>query len=173
MSGITPFGFFHTLISLAAVAAGIAAFVRHGGIGPRSTAGVAYIWLTIATCATGFFIFRHGEFGPPHALGIVTLLVLAVAYVAGRDRFSNGIGRYVETVAYSTTFFFHMIPGLTETFTRLPSGSPLFAGPDDPKLMAAIGACFVLFLIGATVQVVRLRGARRRSAADRTAPGHP
>jgi hypothetical protein len=36
-----------------------------------------YIWTTVLTCLTGFGIFQHGGFGKPHALGVITLLVLA------------------------------------------------------------------------------------------------
>ena len=63
----------------------------------------------------------------------------------------------MSTVSYSLTLFFHMIPGMTETFTRLPAGSPLFTGPDDPMLQKVIGALFVVFLVGATLQVLHLR----------------
>jgi len=163
MFDITSFGAFHTLISLVAVAAGIAAFIKFGEISPRSGAGVAYIWFTIATCATGFFIFRRGEFGPPHVLGVVTIIVLGIAYIAGRERFSKGIGRYVEAVGYSLTFFFHMVPALTETFTRLPRQSPFFTGPEDPRLVATIGVFFLVFVVGATVQIIRLRNGRMHS----------
>jgi len=31
-------------------------------------------------------IFQHGGFGKPHALGIVTLILLGMAYVAGYTR---------------------------------------------------------------------------------------
>jgi hypothetical protein len=50
-----------------------------------------------------------------------------------------------------------MIPGLTETFTRLPSGSPFFSNPEDPALQKAVGVCFVLLVIGCVLQVRRLR----------------
>jgi len=36
---------------------------------------------TAITSPTGFGIFQHGGFGKPHVLGIVTLLVLAIAAV--------------------------------------------------------------------------------------------
>ena len=60
-------------------------------------------------------------------------------------------------MSYSLTYFFHMIPGFTETATRLPVDKPLASGDNDPKLQAAIGACFVIFLIGAFLQVRKLR----------------
>ena len=64
-----------------------------------------FFWGTVITCLTGFGIFRHGGFGNPHVLGVVTLIVL----------------------------------------------------PDDPKAQPIIGVFFLIFLVGATLQVLRLR----------------
>jgi uncharacterized membrane protein len=69
----------HTVISLVAVAAGVVALVRYGEINSRITSGRIYLIMTVLTCLTGFFIFQHGGFGKPHALGILTLLVMAIA----------------------------------------------------------------------------------------------
>ena len=168
MFGITPFGLFHTLISLLAVAAGVVALVRYKEIGTRTGAGMAYVALTIATCVTGFFIFHHGGFGKPHALGIITLVVLAIAYAAETRSFMGRASRYVAVLGYSLTFFFHIIPAFTETATRIPSGHPLVSSPDAQGLQAAIGAAFVAFLIGAGLQVWRLR-AEQRALQARTA----
>jgi uncharacterized membrane protein len=165
MLGLTTIGVVHTAISLVAVAAGIYAFFRDKQISPRNGLGKVYIWTTVLTCITGFFIFQHGGFGKPHALGILTLLVLALAWVAGNTALFGRLGRYVETVAYSLTFFFHMIPGFTETSTRLPIGAPLASGPDDPGLQKVVGVVFLLFLVGATLQVLRLRKAKRPVAS--------
>ena len=161
MLGLTTIGIIHTAISLVAVAAGIYAFFRDKEISPRNGLGRTYVWTTVLTCLTGFFIFQHGGFGKPHMLGIVTLLVLAVAWAAGSTKLFGRASRYVETVSYSLTFFFHMIPGFTESFTRLPVDAPLFTGPDDPSLQKMIGVVFLLFLVGAFLQVMRLRRGMR------------
>ncbi|RJG08226.1 hypothetical protein [Massilia cavernae] len=162
---LSPFGIFHTAISLVAVAAGVLAFVRDGRIDFSNRAGQTYVWMTILSCLTGFFIFAHGGFGKPHALGIITLATLAVAALA---RWSGLFGRAalsVETVALSLTFFFHMIPAVTETLTRLPSGAPLLDSPDSPVLVGITGVMFVIFLAGATMQVRKLRARRNARQA--------
>lgn len=166
--GLTPLGAIHTLISLVAVGAGIAAFVRDKAIIPGNGLGKTYVWATILTCLTGFGIIQHGGFGAPHALGIITLLVLALAAVAGRDKLLGAASPYIATACYSLTFFFHMIPGFTETFTRLPAGAPLFTGPEDPALQKVIGVVFVIFLLGLAWQLFRLYKAR----AVHPTPGH-
>ena len=156
MLGISPFGMVHTVISLVAVAAGVVAFVRFKEISPRTAVGKTYVWMTILTCLTGFFIFHHGGFGPAHALGIITLVVLGVAWAAGKGKF-GGASRYVETICYTMTFFFHMIPTIMEGLTRLPAGHPVAATQQDPLITKLIGVAFVLFLAGAALQLVRLR----------------
>ena len=159
MFGLTPLGAIHTAISLVALVAGVIALVRDKEIVAQSTLGKTYIWATVLTCLTGFGIFQHGGFGKPHALGVITLLVLALAVFAARTTLFGRASRYVETISYTMTFFFHLVPGFTETFTRLPAGAPLFANPDDPALQRTIGVVFVLVLIGIALQVRRLRAA--------------
>jgi uncharacterized membrane protein len=158
MFGLTSLGIFHTAISLLAVAAGIIALVRDKKITWDNRVGKVYVLTTIVVCLTGFGIFQHGGFGKPHALGILTLIVLVVALASGKrvglfGRFSP----YVETIGYSMTFFFHIIPAITEFVTRIPPDAPLASDPEDPRIQAAIGVCFLLFLIGVTLQVRKLR----------------
>src|SRR5471030_664975 len=151
MYGLTQLGVIHTLISLVAVAAGVAAFLRDGRIDPASGSGRVYVTTTILTCLTGFGIFAHGGFGKPHALGILTLLTLGLAWWADRGKF-GARSAAVSVCAYSATFLFHMIPAITETSTRLPLGSPLLADAEAPELKAATGVLLLLYLAGATLQ---------------------
>ncbi|HEX2011104.1 MAG TPA: hypothetical protein VJN44_09230 [Roseateles sp.] len=165
MFGLSPLGTLHTAISLVAVAAGLIALLRDKQIVSGNTLGRIYVITTVLTCLTGFGIFNHGGFGKAHVLGIATLLVLAAAWSAGRLGLFGAAAAYVEVVGYSATFFFHMIPGVTETTIRLPVGKPLFSGPDDPGLQPIAAALFLLFLVGATLQVLRMKRARRGSTA--------
>lgn len=157
MIGMTPFGIFHTLISLVAVIAGLASFVRDGRISSRNGLGITYVAFTVASCVTALFIFHHGGFGPPHVVAVLTLVVLAIAACArGTALFGRG-ARYVETLSYSATFLFHMIPAVSETATRLPVGAPLVASADSPVLKAAYLVLLAAFLVGAVVQSLQLR----------------
>ncbi|HKZ72429.1 MAG TPA: hypothetical protein VJ011_00095 [Steroidobacteraceae bacterium] len=170
MFGLTTLGIFHTAISLVAVGAGLIALLRDRQITLNNTIGKTYVILTAITALTGFGIFQHGGFGKPHVLGIMTLVVLAVAIVAGRTSFYGRASRYVETLACTTTLFFHMIPGITETATRLPLGAPLAAGPDAPLVQRTVGVALVLFLIVGTLQVRRLRAMQRGAMAPARPP---
>ena len=152
MFGLTTLGVIHTLV---AVGAGIVGFVRDKRIDLGNGAGKTYLVTTILTCLTGFGIFQHGGFGKPHALGVITLLVLAVAWkVAAKPA--------LQTVLLSLTFFFHMIPAVTETLTRVPMGAPILPNAEAPELQVITGVMFVLFVIGATLQVRRLNQLARK-----------
>lgn len=159
MFGLTPLGTLHTAISLVALVAGFIALATHREISTRSRAGLAFAIATAVVCLTGFGIFQRGGFGKPHILGIVTLLVLAVAFAAERLEVFGRASPYVGTVGYSFTFFLHFIPGTVETLTRLPADAPYLSNPDDPKAQPVIGVFFVLFLIGAVLQVLQLHRA--------------
>ena len=157
MFGITPFGMLHTCIGLLAVIAGYTLLMRHGAISPRSALGRFYVATTVITCATGFFIFRHGGFGVAHVLGLITLVTLGLAQVAGRTNTFGRASRHLETLGYTATLVFHMIPGFVETTTRIPEGKPFASGPEDPALQAVLGAVLIVFLMIGAWQVARIR----------------
>ncbi|MCQ6256200.1 hypothetical protein [Pseudomonas sp. Q11] len=161
MLGMTPFGMLHTALALIAVAGAIVTLLSHGEISFRTRSGRIYVWFTVATSITGLFIFHHGGFGAPHVLSITTLIVLAIAYLAETRASQRGLSRYIAVLGYSLTFFFHFIPGLTETGTRVPVGHPVFAGPQDPTLKMLVGGCFLIYLAGAAAQIVSIRRTQR------------
>jgi hypothetical protein len=158
---LTPLGLFHTLVSLVCVVAAFMALARYKEISPRTRLGQIYLGTLVITTLTGFPIFRHGKAGPPHVLGVLTLVVLTIAAFAEMTRLFGHASRYVKTVSYSLTVFFLMIPTVTETLTRVPLGAPIVASPESPVFGPLYTVLLVAFLIGAGLQV---RTLRRRAA---------
>ncbi|RZT91436.1 hypothetical protein [Rivibacter subsaxonicus] len=159
--GLTPLGVIHTAISLVALASGFWALARDKQIEPGTGLGKLYLVTTFLTAATGLGIFEHGGFGPPHVLSILTLLALAVGMVAATSSRFGRASPYVQLVAFSSTFLFHMIPGFTETLTRLPLDAPVLASAEAPQFKPLYAALFVLFGIGLTLQIRWLRARQR------------
>lgn len=162
MFGLTTLGLIHTAISLVAVACGFWAMARDKQVVAHNTLGRTYLVSTALTAITGLFIFQHGGFGPPHVLSILTLLALAVGCVAAYGDSFGRWSRYVQAVSFSTTLFFHMIPGFTETLTRVPLGAPLFPNADAPGLKPIYGVVFVVWIVALVLQ---WRWLRRQSGA--------
>lgn len=159
--GLTSLGVVHTAISLVALVVGIVAMLRGRRIVHGSLSGRVYFWATVASCVTGFGIFQHGGFGKPHALGVMTLLVLGAIAFAARRRLFGERAAAVLAAAYTLTLFFHFVPGVTETFTRLPLGAPLFSSPEDPALAATLGVVALVFVVLGVLQWRHLRQQRQ------------
>ena len=160
MFGLTLLGIIHTLISLLALGVGVYALRRSGEIAAAQPDGRWYLLLTLATAVTALGIFTRGVFGPGHVLAVLTLVALAVGTLAERGMIGGRWARPLQIVAYSATFLFHLIPGVTETSTRLPPGAPLVASPESPALLPVFGLLLLLYVAGVTWQLRRLRASR-------------
>src|SRR5499426_2979423 len=162
MLGLSTLGLIHTAISLVALVTGFILIVRDRSISPSARFGPTYLLATLLTAATALGIFRHGGFGPPHALAILTLAALAAGWAASYMRIFGRAAPYVEAVCYSATYLFHLVPGFTETLTRLPVGAPIAASDQAPILQTIDVTLLVLFLVWVVWQIWRLsaRGSR-------------
>jgi uncharacterized membrane protein len=169
MLGLTTLGVIHTAISLVAVFCGFWALARDKEISAHNPLGRTYLVTTLLTAVTGLGIFQHGGFGPPHALSILTILALAIGTAAAVTGAFGRWSRHVQVVSYSITMLFHMIPGFTETLTRLPLDQPLFPNAEAPGLRPIYGTLFLLFGIGLYFQLRRLRAVAGKALASAAA----
>jgi uncharacterized membrane protein len=159
---VSFFGAFHTAIGLVALFCGFIALARDKEISTKNRLGQVYLGTTLITAVTALGIFHHGGWGPPHVLAVLTLVALGVGTVAATSPLFGWASRYVQAISYSSTILFHMIPGVTESSTRLPPGAPLVASRDSPVLQAVYLVLLAAFLVGITLQVRWLRRAIRR-----------
>lgn len=168
MLNITPFGWFHTAISLVSLFGGLYALLRYHDIRYATTLGKTYAWFTVATCLTSFFLMRTGKLSEAHGLTVLTLIVLSIAVLLGRNVVLGSWRHVAASLAFTLTVYFHFIPGFTETLTRVPVGAPLVSGPQDPLLQKLVGATFLVFLVGMVLQVRALRRGRVQLAHPAT-----
>jgi uncharacterized membrane protein len=161
IGGLTPFGVFHTAVSILPIGFGLYALVRDGKIDPRNGLGQLYVLTMLVGCITGLMIYHHGGFGPGHVLSIIPLLLVLVGALAGRGNWFGRATSYVETICLSTSYFFLMFFFTTESLTRLPPDHPYAASADAPELLPVRLVLLVLLVAGIGFQVVRLRAAHR------------
>lgn len=158
---LSPFGAFHTVLSLILLAAGLFAFARYGRIDPATRAGKFYWIGMVASVLTAFGLSSTGGLNPGHVLGVITLVVMAAATLAPRIAFLGRKAAYIQVGLMSFSFMLLMIPGTNETLSRLPVGNPIGNGPGSAPVQLALAGMFVLFLCGTGYQLLQLR---RRSA---------
>ncbi|MGA3201519.1 MAG: hypothetical protein ABSF12_03375 [Bryobacteraceae bacterium] len=114
---LTALTVFHVILSLVGISSGLLVLTYK-----RSESLTAlFLWTTVATSVTGFFFPIH-KLTPGHIIGILSLIVLTIAFRArGRWRKTYAIAAVIAlylNVFVLVVQLFEKVPGLT------PSGPP-------------------------------------------------
>jgi len=153
MPEMIPLGWFHTAMGIIALVSGGFTLAKFKEISLQTRSGQIYLAATLITAGTALAIFQRGEFGPGHALAVLTLAALAVGTVAATTTLFGKFSRYVRALSYSATLLFHCIPAITDGLLRLPVGDPVLTSIEDPILKMCYMGLLVLFLLGASFQL--------------------
>lgn len=153
MPEIIPLGWFHTAMGIIALASGGFTLATFKEISLQTRSGQIYLATTLITAGTALAIFQRGEFGPGHALAVLTLMALAAGTIAATKKPFGKWSRYVQAVSYSATLLFHCIPAVTDGLMRLPVGDPVVTSFEDPILRMCYLGLLVVFLVGIIVQL--------------------
>ncbi len=153
MPEIIPLGWFHTGMGVIALLSAGFTLARFKEISMQTRSGQIYLATTLITAATALAIFQRGEFGPGHALAVMTLVALAVGTVAAKMKAFGKWSRQVQAVSYSATLLFHCIPAVTDGLLRLPVGDPVLTSIEDPILKMCYLGLLALFVVGISLQL--------------------
>jgi len=154
---ISLLGTVHTAVSLVPVAAGLYGFVRYRAIEPAARSGRVYLAGLALSVLTSFGLSSTGGFNPGHALGILALLAAFGSLLVCRLPFLGRLRPYLAMFGLSFSFFLTLVPGITETLTRLPAASPLADGPESALVRFALLAWAAIFIVGFAVQAWMVR----------------
>ena len=157
MPEISILGWFHTIIAIVALLTGFYSLAVFKRITWQQQTGKVYLACTFIAAATALMIFRHGGFGPAHMLAVLTLLALIAGFVVTKIPFLSKIAVYFQTMCFSATILFHMIPAITDGLLRLPVSAPVLTDPHDPLLKKFYLAFAVIYLIGFVLQVLWIK----------------
>ena len=168
MPEISLLGWFHTIIACVALITGFYTLAVYKVITPKQKTGQIYLISTLVTAVTALLIYRHGGFGPGHALAVLTLVALAGGFVVTKIAIFEKISDYFQALCFSGTLLFHMIPAITDGLLRLPVGDPVLSDPTDPLLRKFHLAFLVIFLMGYAMQYLWLKKQRSSAATMAT-----
>jgi hypothetical protein len=144
----------HVIISLIGIVAGI--IVMFGLLGSNKMPGLTAIFLlfTILTSATGF-LFPFEKLLPSHMIGILSLVLLAIACIALYGMKLSGAWRWIYAVTALLSLYFNVFVLVIQSFLKIPALTALAPGnpPSGPVFAVVQGIVlvfFVLMIIGAT-----------------------
>jgi hypothetical protein len=150
---LATFTLLHVIISLIAIAAGLV--VMFGMLGSRPQPGLTAIFLlfTILTSVTGF-LFPFTQLLPSHMVGILSLVLLAIACVALYVMKLSGPWRWIYVLTALISLYLNVFVLVIQSFLKIPAlsavapGNPP-AGPVFAVVQGIVLVFFVLVIIGA------------------------
>jgi len=153
---LTAFGWFHSIISLVAIVAGIVVvrdLLASKADGPWS---LLYFITAIATSVTGFG-FPFTKFLPSHGVGILSLIILFAA-VLGRYVFNYaGAWRWIYAVGVTLGEFFLIFVLIAQAFAKVNALHALAPTQSEPPFAIAQGILLVIFVVLTIMAVRRFR----------------
>jgi hypothetical protein len=153
----------HTLISLVGIFAGVV--VLFGLLGGKRLDGWTrwFLITTVLTSVTGFGFPVH-KFMPSHAVGILSLLVLAVAIFARYGRHLAGSWRWIYVVTAMIALYLNVFVGIVQAFEKVPALKVLAPTQSEPPFKLTQLVVLALFVVLAIVAVIRFRTEQVRAA---------
>jgi hypothetical protein len=142
---LATFTLVHVAISLAGIVAG--AVVVYGLVAGKRLDGWTAIFFatTVATSITGFgFPFEH--LLPSHVVGVISLVVLAIAAGARYGAHLAGGWRRVYVIGAVVAFYLNVFVLIVQLFRRVPALTALAPTQSEPPFAIVQGAGLLLFI---------------------------
>jgi hypothetical protein len=150
---LSTFTMLHVIISLVGIVSGL--IVLSGLLGSNRMPGLTALFLltTILTSLTGFG-FPFTALLPSHIIGILSLVLLAIACIALYGMKLSGAWRWIYAVTAMIALYFNIFVLIIQSFLKIPALTALAPGnpPSGPAFAVVQGLVllfFVLVIIGA------------------------
>jgi hypothetical protein len=148
----------HVIISLIGIVSGI--LVMFGLLGSNRMPGMTAIFLlfTILTSATGF-LFPFTKLLPSHMIGILSLVLLAIACVALYGLKLSGPWRSVYVVTAMISLYLNVFVLIIQSFLKIPVLHALAPSvpPSEPPFAVVQGLVLLFFIIVIVGAIRRFR----------------
>jgi hypothetical protein len=132
----SAFTFVHILLSLTGIGSGF--IVVFGLLTGRRLGGWTALFLatTVATSVTGF-LFPFHQFLPSHAIGILSLIVLAVAILARYAFHLAGGWRRIYVIGAVVALYLNVFVAVVQAFLKVPALNALAPTQKEPPFLVA------------------------------------
>ena len=154
--GMTTFTFVHVVLSLIGILSGL--IVLYGLLTANRLAGWTALFLatTVATSVTGFlFPFHH--FMPSYALGIISLLVLAVAILARYTFRLAGGWRRTYAISAMIALYLNVFVLIAQAFQKVPALKAMAPTQSEPPFLLPQVLVMAIFVPLAIFAAIRFR----------------
>jgi len=156
---LTTFTLLHVLVSLIGIVAGLIAMIGWLKSDPLRIPTAIFLATTILTSVTGF-LFPFTKLLPSHIVGIISLVMLALATFALYVRRVSGFWRPIYTVTAILSLYLNVFVLLVQAFLKIPLLKAWAPTQTEPAFLVTQGATFLLFFALTILTTVRFRPAQ-------------
>jgi hypothetical protein len=146
----------HVALSLIGIGAGF--IVLFGLITARRLDGWTLLFLvtTVATSVTGFFFPFHG-FTPAHTVGVISLILLAIALLARYSLRLVGPWRWIYVVTAVISLYLNVFVLIVQAFQKVPALKALAPTQTETPFAITQLVTLVLFIILTIIAAIKFR----------------
>jgi hypothetical protein len=141
----STFTLIHVIISLVGIFSGLIVLVGMLSAKKFGAWTALFLATTVLTSVTGFFF--HTPFGPAHVIGIISLVVLAVALFALYGSHLAGAWRWIYVVTALLALYLNVFVAVIQSFQKIAFLRPLAPTQSEPSFIIAQAVVMALFIV--------------------------
>jgi hypothetical protein len=146
MLSLETFTLVHVALSLVGIIAGVVVFAGFLADARYPVWTAIFLSATVLTSVTGFG-FPFTRLLPSHIVGLISLVVLAVALYALYRARLEGLWRPVYVVTASVALYLNVFVLIVQLFLKIPVLHELAPTQAEPPFLMAQGAALLVFLV--------------------------
>src|SRR3954470_14181460 len=155
---LESFTLLHTAISLIGIASGLIVLWGMFSASRLELWTAVFLLTTILTSVTGF-LFPASGILPSHIVGLISLLVLAVAVIALYYYQLAGPWRWIYVTSAVLALYLNVFVGVVQTFLKVPVFHALAPTQGEPPFAIAQGLVLIAFIVLGIVAAMKFRPA--------------
>jgi len=166
----STFTLLHVLISLVGIGSGLV--VMYGALTANRMDRWTALFLvsTAATSLTGF-AFPNAHITPGIVIGVLSLVVLAIAILARYSLRLKGLWRSIFVVTAALALYFNVFVFVVQSFEKVPFLRALAPTQKEPPFAITQLLVLILFVVATVFAVKRFHPDSRLAGANNTAAG--
>ena len=158
MFNLKTFTDVHVAISLVAILSGLVVLFGLLTVRRLDHWTSFFLLTTVTTSVTGFFFPFHG-FTPAIGVGIVSLVVLAVAIFARYPRRLAGAWRWLYVISATLALYLNVFVLIVQSFQNVPTLKALAPTQSEPPFLVAQLLALILFVVLGILAAIKFRPA--------------
>ena len=156
MFDLKTFTLVHVAISLVGIVSGLVVMCGLLAAKRLDRWTAVFLITTVATSVTGFFFPFHG-FTPAIGVGILSMLVLAIAVFARYPGHLAGASRWIYVVSAMVALYFNVFVLIVQAFQKVPALRALAPTQTETPFLVAQMLTLVLFAVLTVAAAIRFR----------------